>query len=181
MELRAGPDLRLAPVRLHDADEMFELVERYRESLEPWLWWVETTRSVEDTKFFIASLKKVGIYEQGLVFAIRHRREFAGTVGFHNGNGAHMRAEIGYWLAPPFEGRGVMTKSCLACLEYAFGKVGVHRIELRTRAENERSVAMAIRLGFSFEGVEREGLRRGKEFHDHNVYSLLKPEWEARA
>ena len=60
--------------------------------------------------------------------------------------------EIGYWLAEHHAGRGVMTRCCLAVIDYGIGELGLHRIQILADALNRRSRAVAERLGFTLEG-----------------------------
>jgi RimJ/RimL family protein N-acetyltransferase len=58
-------------------------------------------------------------------------------------------ADIGYWVAAPARGRGVATRAVELLVEWAFGTLGLERVELRTNADNGRSQAVAARAGFS--------------------------------
>ncbi len=166
----------LRSLLVEDAEELFGLIDTHREELSVWLVWVESTLSVEDSKFFIASNPVRSFYE-GRVFGIFEAGRLAGTIGFHAGDCHHHKAEVGYWLAPPFQGRGVMTRACSRALEHAFQEEGLHRCALRTDPGNHPSRALARRLGFTLEGLEREGFRLGQGYRNSEVYSLLSHEW----
>ena len=64
--------------------------------------------------------------------------------------------EIGCWLEPSAEGHGLITPACGALLDWAFAARGLHRAEWHCRADNDRSAAVAKRLGMTLEGVRRE-------------------------
>jgi RimJ/RimL family protein N-acetyltransferase len=93
--------------------------------------------------------------------------EFSATAG---------TCEIGCWLEPGAEGRGLITSACRVLLQWAFVTRGIHRAEWRCRADNARSSAVAQRLGMTFEGVLREAWKVGDTFHDKQVWSLLSSE-----
>lgn len=177
LELSTAPDLALRQLQLEDAPELFRLVDNSRSYLSPWLSWVEGTTSVEDSRAFISALTDPGIFAQGLVFTVRHCGELAGTIGFHRGDGLHRRVELGYWLGEPFAGKGLMTRAAERCLAYAFEQGDVNRLEIKCHPDNRRSRALAERLGFRYEGLEREGFRRGNVYLDMLVFSLLRREW----
>lgn len=81
-------------------------------------------------------------------------------------------AELGYWIDADHEGRGAVGRSCLALLEHA-EKAGMRRTEIRTVADNQRSTAVANRLGFALDGVMRSALPVGNRRMDVAVYSRL--------
>nr|WP_284291429.1 GNAT family protein [Angustibacter aerolatus] len=63
--------------------------------------------------------------------------------------------EIGVWLAPGTEGRGVARRALEPLLQWAFER-GVVRVEWQAAPGNVRSIALAERLGFRHEGVLRQ-------------------------
>jgi len=88
------------------------------------------------------------------------------------------KAEIGYWLGYSYVGKGIMTRSCEALIRYAFDDLELNKLWIRCAVENARSCNIPKQLGFSFEGIERQGgLMHGK-YMDLKVYSLLRKEWK---
>jgi ribosomal-protein-serine acetyltransferase len=88
-------------------------------------------------------------------------------------------AEVGYWLAETYEGRGIITAAVRALLGYLFDEVEVNRVMLRAAVGNMRSRAVAERLGFTLEGVQRQALILDEVPTDSAMYSLLASEWKA--
>ena len=71
-----------------------------------------------------------------------------------------------------------MTSSVEALIDYAFNKIGINRIQIRVAIKNIPSRSIPERLGFSLEGIERDGeLLVDNQFTDIAVYSLLKREY----
>ena len=64
-------------------------------------------------------------------------------------------------------------------IDIGFEELGLHRIEIRAGVDNARSRAVSERLGFTYEGIEREGSRGSRGFYDLAVYSLLDREWRS--
>ncbi len=83
------------------------------------------------------------------------RSKLIGAVGLNDICCKHKRAEIGYWLLPAYWGRGVAAECALSLLDFAFGKLGLHRIGAEVDMENLNSSKLLERLGFQFEGVRR--------------------------
>ena len=84
---------------------------------------------------------------------------------------------MGYWLVEDMQGKGIMMKSCRALLKYAFGELGVNRVEVKCAVENDKSMQIPFRLKFNFEGIERQGEKLYEKFVDLKVFSMLKKEW----
>jgi len=160
-----------------DAEELFELIDGNREHLGKFLGWVQHNNSSQDSLNFINSLDHSDVYNEKFAFFIMHRDKIAGVVDFHKGRKSSNALEIGYWLAKGYVGKGLMTKSCAALIDYAFKNSDVNRIVINTDTKNYKSQAVPSRLGFTREGVGRQfGILNG-EYFDVNVNSILRSEW----
>ena len=102
-----------------------------------------------------------------------------GSITLHSFAWEHRRCEIGFWLRAAVRGRGVGTAAVGAALEWAFGGLGLLRVELTTTPDNLAVAAMARRMGFSQEGVLRaRNVERGRRV-DIVWFGLLREEWRA--
>jgi ribosomal-protein-serine acetyltransferase len=63
--------------------------------------------------------------------------------------------EVGVWLAPQAEGRGLVTRAVRHMLDWAIRVRGIRRVEWRTDPDNARSRAVAQRLGMTLECCAR--------------------------
>jgi RimJ/RimL family protein N-acetyltransferase len=91
------------------------------------------------------------------------------------------RAEIGYGLARERWGQGFMNEALIAVIDYAFGPLGLRRLEADTDPRNEASLRALERLGFQREGLLRERWQVGDEISDTALLGLLAREWRERA
>lgn len=82
-------------------------------------------------------------------------------------------AELGYWIDQGFEGRGLVTRGVRAVIDHLAGQRGIRRFEIRTAVHNERSRAVAERVGFKLEGVLTGAFRVGPERYDAALYGLV--------
>jgi RimJ/RimL family protein N-acetyltransferase len=89
------------------------------------------------------------------------------------------RAEIGYSLARAYWGKGYMHEALQALIDYAFGPLGLNRIEADIDPRNANSSKSLERLGFKEEGVLRERWIVAGEVSDTAYYGLLRKEWGA--
>lgn len=174
-EFQINNQLRLRQIDLSDAREMFDTIERDRDYLRKWLPFVDWTRSVGDSELFINSLRSRTLNPSDLVFTIRYEGKFAGLIGFKNTDKVNRKSELGYWLSESFQKKGIMTLSVKALVDYAFVQLGINRIQIRCATGNTPSKRIPQRLGFTLEGIERDGeILSDGSFADLEIYSLVK-------
>ncbi|MEE4256848.1 MAG: GNAT family protein [Bacteroidales bacterium] len=178
MKLKADKDITLQKVRIKSAKEIFNCIDGSRDYLREWLSFVDQTKSWEDTKKYIRSIKEARGALKNLVFEVRYRDKIVGLIGLKDIDLMNNKAEIGYWLIKEAVGKGIMTRSCAALLNYAFDRLKLNKIWIRCAVENTRSCNIPKQMGFSFEGIERQGEMINGRYHDLKVYSLLRKEWK---
>jgi RimJ/RimL family protein N-acetyltransferase len=103
--------------------------------------------------------------------------EVVGTCTLAALDPANRRAELGFALGRPHQGRGYMASALPAVLGFAFGRLGLHRVHADTDPRNAPSIRALERLGFRREGVLREHYLVQGEPQDAVVYGLLRSEW----
>lgn len=85
----------------------------------------------------------------------------------------HLIGEIGYWIASWERRRGVATRGVRLIATWAVRELGLERIQLTTHDDNRASQGVALKAGFTREGVLRSWREvRGKR-HDLVMFSLL--------
>lgn len=112
--------------------------------------------------------------------SLRDEDRVIGTVSLFNRSESNRRAEIGYALARSAWGQGLMHEALVQWLDWAFGPLGLHRLEADVDPENVASRRSLERLGFRQEGLLRERWIVGGEVADTAFYGLLAREWQAR-
>ena len=91
-------------------------------------------------------------------------------------------AEWGFVLGAPLWGRGLFREAAHLLLDFAFGTIGVHRLEARAAVPNARAHAAIQRLGAVREGVLRQSLVTGDgSCFDQVLWSLLDEDWRRRS
>jgi ribosomal-protein-serine acetyltransferase len=173
----SGTALRV--LRDDDAAELYELTEANRAYLRRWLPWVDLVTCVDDSHSFIESASLQREHGRGPTFGILCGGVLAGVVGFLPVDHANRVGEIGYWLVPAAQGRGVMTQCCRFVVRYGFLTLDLNRIQIAAGTENRASRAVPERLGFRFEGIMRARENLYGTFIDHAMYSLLRSEFDA--
>lgn len=105
--------------------------------------------------------------------------ELIGTCGVFNVDYDAASCEIGYWLKPSQTGKGYMTEA-VKTLEDEFFARGFNRIIIVMDTENTPSEKVAIRRGYTKEGIMRQWHYNPtfKSYRDMCLYGKLKSEWE---
>jgi ribosomal-protein-alanine N-acetyltransferase len=80
--------------------------------------------------------------------------------------------QVGYWVDERLAGRGIIPTAVALAVDYCFGALGLHRIEIAIRPENERSLRVVAKLGFRPEGLRPRYLHIDGEWRDHLVFAL---------
>lgn len=105
--------------------------------------------------------------------------QLIGTCGFNDSSQVHRQAELGFDLARPHWGRGLMRHAVAAVLDWAFAHDHIDRAQAFVRVDNTRSERLLVHAGFKREGRLRSfRVCRGQP-HDFHVYGLLRSEWGA--
>ena len=92
----------------------------------------------------------------------------------------HLKVELGnIWYGPVAQRSGANTEATYLMLRHAFG-LGYRRVEWKCDALNARSRAAALRMGFTFEGIqEAHFIIKGRN-RDTAWFRMLDTEWPAR-
>jgi [ribosomal protein S5]-alanine N-acetyltransferase len=95
-----------------------------------------------------------------------------GGCGIHQGEGQFCcNAEIGWWLARPHWGRGVVSRVAALLVQRAFGNPAITRVFAPIHAGNARSMAVASKAGLSLEGVQRQSAMKAGRPVDRHVFA----------
>lgn len=98
-----------------------------------------------------------------------------GGIGFHGLRlGKTHKAELGYWLAKPWWGRGLMTKAVGEVCALGFAELGLIRIEAHVMDFNAASARVLEKCGFALEGTLRKYYLKDGRYLDARVYARLK-------
>ena len=107
------------------------------------------------------------------IFAIDINGEACGGIGIHPQEDVHRKnAELGYWLAEPFWGNGIITKAIVQIVEYGFMNFDITRIFARPYGTNEASQRVLGKAGFTFEGKFEKTLFKNGEYKDELIYAV---------
>jgi RimJ/RimL family protein N-acetyltransferase len=108
------------------------------------------------------------------VFAVANGEKAIGSIGLMLGRDVHrFTAELGYWLAGPFWGRGIMTSAIIAVTEYGFKKFHFNRIYAEPFTTNPASASILEKAGYFLEGTLRASAVKHGKVLDQFMYSKI--------
>lgn len=115
--------------------------------------------------------------EETFAFAITVDDRVVGSIGvFRQGNIHRQTAELGYYIAEAYWGRGIMTDAVRQICAYVFDKSDIIRIYAEPFAYNIASCRVLEKAGFQYEGTLRSNAVKKGRVIDMKMYSLLKEE-----
>jgi ribosomal-protein-alanine N-acetyltransferase len=124
---------------------------------------------IEDAKSFIA---RVSGSQSIIAYAIATESDAIGSIGLVLGKDVHrFTAEIGYWLAEPFWGKGIMTDAVRLLSDWALHEMKLHRISAEPYSTNQASHRVLEKSGYFREGILRSSAFKDGQVLDQVVYS----------
>lgn len=110
-------------------------------------------------------------------FAITVEGKVIGSIGvFRQGNIHRQTAEVGYYIAEEYWGKGIMTEAVKQICEYVFEHSDIIRIYAEPFSCNMGSCRVLEKAGFQYEGTLRSNAIKNGKVMDMKMYSLLREE-----
>lgn len=130
--------------------------------------------TVQDGIDFISDMLSADENET-FAFAITVDNIVIGSIGvFRQGNIHRQTAELGYYIAERYWGKGIMTEAVKQICEYVFNKSDIIRIYAEPFAYNTASCRVLEKAGFQYEGTLRNNAVKNGKVIDMKMYSILK-------
>ena len=166
--------ITIRPIRVRDAKQLERELLDNRAWLRRWEATSPNGPSEFDTRYSIRSLQGSARSGHGLPFAIEYGGEFAGQLNVSGiSYGSLASASIGYWVSERFAGKGVTPTAVALATDYCFFTLGLHRMEICIRPENEPSLRVVEKLGFRYEGLRRRFIHIDGDWRDHYCFALV--------
>ena len=126
-------------------------------------WWVNNVADIT---------KKQG---RSVNWGIRRTDGFlVGGIGFHDFElGRSHKAELGYWLAKPYWGKGIMTEAVKVATKFGFMEFGLVRITANVFHFNTGSARVLEKAGYQLEGLLRSHYKKDGTIFDGKLYAKV--------
>lgn len=106
--------------------------------------------------------------------ALATPQEAIGGIGISPGSDVHrLTGELGYWLAEPYWGRGIMSEAVRAFCTYAFEQFHLVRIYAEPYAANPASARVLEKAGFQLEAILRSNVVKDGKILDQCLYARI--------
>lgn len=108
-------------------------------------------------------------------WAIHANGKAVGSIGIFRKENIHYRtAEMGYYLAEPYWGQGLVSGAVMEACDYVFENTDIIRIFAEPFAHNIASCRVLEHAGFTLEGVLRKNAVKNGEVFDMKLYARLR-------
>ena len=110
------------------------------------------------------------------ILAIEINGEAVGGIGLHLMEDVYRKnAELGYWLAEPFWGQGIISKAIVQMVDYGFQNWDIERIFARPYGRNTASQKVLQKAGFQLEARFEKTIFKNGQFEDEMIYAIRRP------
>ena len=132
--------------------------------------------SEQDGIDFISSMLSAN-EDETFAFAITLDDKAIGSIGVFRQQNIHRQtAEMGYYIAEEYWGKGIMTDAVKQICNYVFKNSDILRIYAEPFAYNTGSCRVLEKAGFQYEGTLRNNAVKNGKVIDMKMYSLLREE-----
>lgn len=171
--IKINDELFLFYPELRYAEKLFQLIQDNKEHFIKTMAWPEFVNEISDSVSFIEKSKIDNQNQTALVLFPVYKSNIAGVISFNVIDRTNKTAYIGYWLGKSFQGKGIITNA-IKNLIYSYSSMGlINRFVIKCVVENKKSNAVALRCGFTLEGVLRKAEILNGVAHDQNIYAKI--------
>ncbi|MEV6739575.1 GNAT family N-acetyltransferase [Streptomyces sp. NPDC051104] len=167
--LAEGPRVGIRPFTHDDAAEFTARARESRELHHPWLFPPTTP---EEYAAYAGRLIDDPT-RAGFLVCERETGAIAGYININNiVRGGFQSGALGYGAFAHAAGRGLMTEALNLVVRYAFGPLGLHRLEINAQPSNTGSIGLARRCGFRLEGFSPDMIFVDGAWRDHERWAI---------
>ena len=186
------PRLVLRPAREADVPALYRALRKNADHLRPWS---PAPPPEERRPTLTTAAREVArwraLWKRGESFALyafaraaeeSAANELVGRVTLGRvTRGVFQNAYLGYWMDATRQGQGLMTEAVRAALGFAFGPLGLHRVQAAVMPRNARSIRVVEKLGLRREGFAERYLQIAGVWEDHVLFAVTAEEWKVHA
>jgi ribosomal-protein-alanine N-acetyltransferase len=176
-----GEKVILRPARFRDKAAWDEVRAENREWLAPWEATLPTViPGTPESEFvskgrsfrsMVRALNREAAASRSFSFLIFSEGVLVGQITMGGVIfGALRGAHIGYWIDRNHANKGLTTDAVNTLTRFGFEELGLHRIEINVRPENDASCRVAEKAGYVFEGDRPNFLHISGAWRDHKCF-----------
>lgn len=170
--------VRLRQLRYSDVDAWDRLRASNREWLGPWeASSPEVSGQAPTFRQYVRRQKRAARAGTDYSLGVLTGQELIGHLTVSAVTWGSLRsAVVGYWVGLRFAGRGYIPRAVALVGDYCFFELGLHRIEINIRPENQASLRVVEKLGFRDEGLRERLIHINGQWCDHRSFALTREE-----
>lgn len=112
-------------------------------------------------------------HSESLLMAIETEGKIIGSVSIGAiQHGAMSLGNLGYWIAEDWSRLGITSLSVATVIDMVIGELGLHRLEINVRPENQASLGLCHRLGLRDEGLRVRYMCIAGRWSDHVSFAV---------
>lgn len=166
-------EYKIRPWRIEDAKDLAETINNIK-ILDNLRDGIPFPYTLQDAQEFITATLNAD-KETTYAFAITANDTVIGSIGAFRQANIHSRtAEIGYYIAESYWGKGIGTSAIKQICEYIFQNTDIIRIYAEPFAHNTGSCRILEKCGFECEGILRKNAVKNGVIVDMKMYSIVK-------
>ncbi|MFI9645243.1 GNAT family N-acetyltransferase [Streptomyces sp. NPDC052040] len=167
--LAEGSRVGIRSYTLADAAEFTAAARESKSLHHPWLFPPDTAEA-----YAVYAARVIGDpAKAGFLVCEKGSAALAGFININNiVEGGFLSGALGYGAFAHAAGRGLMTEALSLVVRYAFGPMGLHRLEINAQPGNTASIALARRCGFRLEGYSPDMIRIDGAWRDHERWAI---------
>ena len=104
-----------------------------------------------------------------------------GSLRTHTCNRRDGTFSYGIMVEAEQRGKGYASEAIMLVVRYYFEELRYEKVTAAVHGDNESSIALHEKLGFSREGTLRRMFYSGGRYYDQHYFGMTKEEWEQRA
>ncbi len=166
-------DVYVRSIRSRDARQLGLQLKRNRSWLEKWEATIPGDSALPAAGTIVRSLLRLARQDQAAPFVIEHQGKVVGQITVSGLSfGSLASGSIGYWISEDVAGRGITPTAVALIADWCFTGLGIHRIEICIRPENESSLRIVRKLGMRYEGLRRRYIHIDGDWRDHFCFAV---------
>lgn len=160
--------------RLEDAKDLAGMLsnKKIQDNLRDGLPYPYTEK---DAQAFIQDMLAADSTKTFAFAIINDENKAIGSIGAFRCENIHRQtAEMGYYLAEEYWGKGIATEAVKQLADHVFNQTDIMRIFAEPFSTNRGSCRVLEKSGFQFEGTLRNNAVKNGEIKDMQMYALIK-------
>jgi len=172
-----GKKIRLRKIRISDADFIYQNAQD--KEITRYSFVIPPPFTFEQARKFIRKAQREARRKISYQFGIelKNRQKLIGIIGLSGINYHNKNANVGFWLAREYWGKGFSREALNLILGFGFKQLKLKRIQARVLSGNKPSQKLLEKAGFKLEGRLRKKTFFNNQWFDDIIYGILEGEY----